>query len=69
MQRIWKSLLLKQLHEKPIQNGWYETSTDDFATSVRLYWCDFEWGVAPDSPAGKEHIAQNRQWRSAPSAS
>lgn len=65
MLRIWKSLLLKQVYEKPMQNGWYETSTDDFVTSVKLYWRDFEWVVAPDSPAGKTHITQNRQWRSA----
>lgn len=65
MLRRWKSLLLKQQHDKPAQNGGYETSTDDFATSVTLYWRDFEWVVAPDSPAGKEHIAQNRQWRRA----
>lgn len=63
MIKSWKSFLLKQEHEKPVENGWYETSTDAFATSLVLYWRDFEWVASPDSPAEKEHIAQNRQWR------
>lgn len=56
-------LLVKQVHEHPAKNGWYETSTDGFATSLKLYWRDFEWVASPDSPSGKEHISQNRQWR------
>ena len=63
MMKAWKSFLLKQAHDKPVENGWYETSTDGFATSVVLYWRDFEWVVAPDSPSDKGHIRQDRQWR------
>lgn len=60
------SLLVKQTHEKPSKNGWYETSTDAFATTLVLYWRDSEWVVSPESPSGKEHIQQNRQWRMLP---
>ena len=66
MLKKWLSLLVKQTHEKPQKNGWYETSTDDFTTVLVLYWRDFEWVAAPDSPTEKEHIRQDRQWRALP---
>lgn len=59
----WMSFLVKQAHAKPVQDGWYETSTDGFVTTLVLYWRGFEWVAAPDSPSGKEHIQQDRQWR------
>jgi len=59
----WWSFLVKQRPVQPTQDGWYETSTDGFATTLVLYWRGCEWVAAPDSPSGKEHIRQDRQWR------
>lgn len=63
MVKKWWSFLVKQQPEQPAQDGWYETSTDGFATTLVLYWREYEWVAAPDSPGGKEHIRQDRQWR------
>jgi len=59
----WLSFLVKQLPEQPVQVGWYETSTDGFTTTLVLYWRGGEWVASPDSPSGKKHIRQDRQWR------
>jgi len=66
MLKNWASFFLKPKREVPPQDGWYETSTDGFATTLELYWRQGEWVAAPESPAGKEHIRQDRSWRALP---
>ena len=63
MRKNWRDFFLKPKYEGPPQNGWYETSTDAFATLLVLYWRDGEWVASPLSPGGKEHLRQDRQWR------
>ncbi|RJG07384.1 hypothetical protein D3870_16510 [Noviherbaspirillum cavernae] len=62
----WTSFFIKPRYAQPPQDGWYETSTDAFATTLVLYWRGVEWVASPDSPQGKEHIRQDRQWRVLP---
>jgi hypothetical protein len=59
----WWSFLVKQVPVQPGRDGWYETSTDGFATTLVLYWRGDEWVAAPDSPSEKGHIRQDRLWR------
>jgi hypothetical protein len=69
MLKNWASFFIKPKYEAPPQDGWYETSTDAFATTLVLYWRGFEWVASPESPSEKEHIRQNRQWRMPPQGS
>jgi hypothetical protein len=63
MLKNWAAFFFKPKLENPRQDGWYETSTNDFTTTLALYWRGHEWVVSPESPEGKEHIRQDRQWR------